>query len=515
MDFKKIMEEMGVVGVHFEEMMPELRIKALTDFPILIIGESGTGKELVAKLIHKMSKRRNKPLHFVNVPAISNGIFESELFGHTKGSFTDASRDRTGILLENDGGTVVLDEIGDMSPEMQVKLLRWLENGEIKPVGSDKTIIVDVRVIASTNKNLEILIEKGLFRKDLFYRLQSLSIKISPLRENVEAILDLTKYFVDKNKGHFFGIYGEAMGEPTGSELSKLFDELISATMHCPNFLAGGNARELESYIREWLFKKVYNHYRQKEKTGAIIINDSSSFLPIKEGAVNEEEIGEHAEKSSAFVTNIRRALIFCKGNIKNAAILLECSEEELLKIIEDESILVGDEDKYLIRREDIKTVNSFHQQQSDNTDRMSEVEKKEEDDEWLQEIDCNFSNPSDDELDEIRIVFKKRIRWVEKNVIQMAVNYFGGRIKDVKESLEIGYNTLNKKIITYGIGIKTDSTARYQISPGPLREVLRLEEAKLINFLLAKRMSIKNISEILGVHPNTVRTRIRDYNLK
>ncbi|HFC76941.1 MAG TPA: hypothetical protein ENJ27_01790 [Candidatus Moranbacteria bacterium] len=497
MDFKKEMERAGVIGCHFEKMMPEIRIKALTDFPILIIGETGTGKELVAQLIHRMSRRKEKPLQFVNVPAISNGIFESELFGHEKGAFTDASRSRKGLLRENDGGTIVLDEIGDMSPEMQVKILRWLENGEIKPVGSDKVIFVDVRVIASTNKDLGVLVEEGLFRKDLYYRLQDLSIEVLPLRKDKRAVLDLAKHFVDKNKEQFFDFYEEMITEPGGNELHDLFEELISAITHCSNFLAGGNARELESYVRNWLFKRAYRHSTER------------SVSPIHQPVITKEFLekptskDDLTEKDTVFIGNIRKALILCKGNTKNAAVFLECSEEELLELITNNNISIDKDGLYSVDRNDIETIKSLqsNHQEEDSSENC----------EWLQKINCNFLNPSEDELNKIRDVLNSRLEVVEKRVIQMSVNHFDGNLKKVRNSLGIGYKKLEDRIKKYNIAVLEHQD---EANPGPLKEVLLMEEIKLIKFLLKKGMSAKNIARSIGIHLNTVYRRIRDCNL-
>lgn len=165
---------------------------------VLIQGESGTGKELVANVIHQNSDRKDKPFIPINCGAISEGLLESELFGHVKGAFTGAVRNSIGLFKAADGGTIFLDEIAEVSPVVQVKLLRVLQEKRIRPVGEFKESEVDVRVIAATNQNLEELIKKSAFREDLFYRLNVIYIKMPPLREIMEDLPTLINHFIKK-----------------------------------------------------------------------------------------------------------------------------------------------------------------------------------------------------------------------------------------------------------------------------------------------------------------------------
>ena len=168
------------------------------DTTVLIQGENGTGKELIARSIHYNSNRKDKPFVIQNCSAFNDNLLESELFGHVKGSFTGAIKDKKGLFEQADKGTFFLDEIGDTSPTMQVKLLRVLQEGTFIPVGSTETKRVDVRILAATNRNLKEMVEQGTFREDLYYRLNVINIRVPPLRERKEDIPYLTEYFLQK-----------------------------------------------------------------------------------------------------------------------------------------------------------------------------------------------------------------------------------------------------------------------------------------------------------------------------
>ena len=196
-DLERVRRDSGIIGTSegVEQVLEMIVQVAPVDISVLITGESGTGKEIVAKAIHKQSRRSSKPLVTVNCGAIPEGIIESELFGHKKGAFTGAAEDRKGYFEEADNGTVFLDEIGEMPVETQVKLLRVLESGELMRVGDAKTRKVDVRIIAATNKNLAEESDKGRFRRDLYYRLRTVTIDAPPLRQRLEDIDLLTERF--------------------------------------------------------------------------------------------------------------------------------------------------------------------------------------------------------------------------------------------------------------------------------------------------------------------------------
>lgn len=202
--------------------------------PVLVLGESGTGKELVSRAIHFTGPRRDRPFVPVDCGALVPTLMESELFGHEKGSFTGADQAKQGLLQIAEGGTIFFDEIGELPIELQAKLLRALQQKEIRRVGSTKSVRIDVRVIAATNKNLEEEVRTGKFRKDLYFRLNVVTIKLPPLRERVDDIKDLAETFLDR--------IANATGQPPKTLSEKALR--ILKTYHWP-----GNVRELENFI--------------------------------------------------------------------------------------------------------------------------------------------------------------------------------------------------------------------------------------------------------------------------
>jgi two-component system response regulator HydG len=188
----------GLVGdaPRFRSVLETLRQAAPTSATILLAGESGTGKELAARLVHDLSQRAGGPFVPINCAAIPEGLLESELFGHEKGAFTGASSRKEGRFERAHGGTLFLDEVGDMSPAVQVKLLRFLQDGVLERVGGIEPVLVDVRVVAATNKDLAAEVKAGRFREDLFYRLDVVSVRLPPLRDRREDVLALASFFL-------------------------------------------------------------------------------------------------------------------------------------------------------------------------------------------------------------------------------------------------------------------------------------------------------------------------------
>jgi two-component system response regulator HydG len=216
------------------EVIERVKRIAPTNATVLIHGETGTGKELIAQAIHQNSPRKNRPFVALNCAALSQNILESELFGHVRGAFTDASNDRVGKFEYADGGTLFLDEVGDMPMSTQIKLLRVLENGEITRVGSNEPVRVNVRIISATNQNLEEAIAAGTFRNDLYHRLKVVTVRLAPLRERTQDIRELITHFMN----FFAQKHGKAIRGVSPAARRKLL------TYDWP-----GNVRQLRNFV--------------------------------------------------------------------------------------------------------------------------------------------------------------------------------------------------------------------------------------------------------------------------
>ncbi len=292
-----------------EEVLSIASRAAESNASILITGENGTGKEVLAKAVHYISSRKDGPFVAVNIPALSENILESELFGHEKGSFTGADRMRKGRFEIASGGTIFLDEIGDIPPAMQVKLLRVLQEREIERVGGTERIPVDVRIISATNRDPEQKIREGLFREDLFYRLNVVSICVPPLRERREDIVPLIEFFIKKYS---------SLNNKEGIGISK---ESVDSLLKY-NF--PGNVRELENVIERAVVLSRDN---------LITAND----LPMKVKGFKEEQVLPHGrdetlnDKIEALEkTMIYDALAKMNGNQTQAGKLLGITERNL-----------------------------------------------------------------------------------------------------------------------------------------------------------------------------------------
>ena len=262
-DKDRLQKQSGIIGTSngIDQVLEMICQVSPVDISVLITGESGTGKEVVAKAIHRSSKRNNDSLVVVNCGAIPEGIIESELFGHKKGSFTGASEDRKGYFEEANKGTIFLDEIGETPLETQVKLLRVLESGEFMRVGEAKTRRTDVRVIAATNKNLADLVKNGQFRQDLYFRLKTVNINIPPLRDRVEDIGPFIERFALEFTRSNDILYRGFM--PDAIRVMKKYDW-------------PGNVRELKHFV-----EKVLVLEKGERITAQIVEKELMDYMPL------------------------------------------------------------------------------------------------------------------------------------------------------------------------------------------------------------------------------------------
>ena len=292
-----------------EEVLSVASRAAESKATVLITGENGTGKEVVAKAIHYASPRKDKPIITVNIPALSENLVESELFGHEKGAFTSADKMKKGRFEIANGGTIFLDEIGDMTPNTQVKLLRTLQEHTIERVGGTESIEIDVRILAATNQDLEKKIEEGTFREDLFYRLNIVRIHVPALNKRREDILPLIEYFLQK------------FGKENGKENIEISKE---ATDKLLKYNYAGNVRELENIIERAVVLSRSN-----------VITESDLSMKVK-GLINEGDLprpgtGMLVDQVEALEKKlIFDALAEVKGNQTKAGKLLGLTERNL-----------------------------------------------------------------------------------------------------------------------------------------------------------------------------------------
>lgn len=281
-----------------------------TPTTVLLLGETGVGKDLIARAIHQQSHLKSRPYISINCTALTSSLMESELFGYKKGAFTGAEADRKGLFEEADGGTLFLDEIGDMLPELQAKLLRFLQTGEIRRVGSTETKTVDVRVIAATNRDLEYAMNNETFRRDLFYRFNTFTIEIPPLRERMMDIPYLAYHFITKAE----------------AKLNKKLGGIADEAMECMGrYDWPGNVRELENVIERAAILCRGDVIRPEDL--ALRINGTAGFgCPVEPSAAVGEEAGdEFRSKKDLVMENFEkkemlRYLQDAAGNVSEAS---------------------------------------------------------------------------------------------------------------------------------------------------------------------------------------------------
>jgi DNA-binding NtrC family response regulator len=298
----------GIVGRsrNMVEVIRKAELVSETKSTVLITGETGTGKELVARAIHARSAQRDMPLIKVNCAAIPDTLLESELFGHVRGAFTGATANKRGKFALADGGTIFLDEIGTMPTALQSKLLRVLQEREFEPLGSERTLRVDVRVIAATNRDIRQLVSEGKFQEDLYYRLNVIPIEIPPLRERPEDIPVLAEYFIRKHE------------QRTGKRIERVEEGVIPG-LQAYNW--PGNVRELENTIERAVVLS----------TDRVITPESISVLGTAVGQrVGLPSLNLHLNLEWVERETIRKALETTAGVKKDAADLMGISQRAL-----------------------------------------------------------------------------------------------------------------------------------------------------------------------------------------
>lgn len=296
-----------------QRLYSHIDLVAPTKMSVLILGESGTGKEYIARMIHENSNRKSAPFVAVDCGSLSMELAPSELFGHKKGSFTSAISDKTGVFVEANGGTVFLDEIGNLSYEVQKQLLRALQEQKVRPVGSASDVKVDVRIIAATNEDLEKAIEEGRFRQDLYHRVNEFSVNVPPLRERIEDIEEFCYHFIDQ------------ANEELDKDVDTISDEALEVLKQ-QNWY--GNLRELRNVIRRSvLFAKdnVLTIENLPEFSKSVKSQNATANFVVENQEVKDFSLNKHNEKEQ-----ILAALNQARGNKTVAAKLLQIDRKTL-----------------------------------------------------------------------------------------------------------------------------------------------------------------------------------------
>lgn len=312
----------GIIGQDYsmQNIFQMIRDLAISDFPVVITGESGTGKELVAAAIHKESDRRDKVFLAVNCGALPEGTLESELFGHVKGAFTGAIKDKKGRFELADKGTLFLDEIAELSPRMQVKLLRVLQEGVVEPVGSETNKKVDLRILCATNRNLREMVSRGEFREDLYYRLAVVPIEIPPLRERRSDIVLLARHFLARTAKKL------SRSEMTFSE------DTISVLI---NYSWPGNVRQLQNVIQFAMIKCRGNTILPEHLPPEIL---STTSVPLTDNG--SAKVGRKPKLNAEMVES---ALAKAGGNKAKAARILKVGRATLYNFLNNNSEVMAE----------------------------------------------------------------------------------------------------------------------------------------------------------------------------
>jgi len=432
MDREAFQERFGLIGesAALKQVIDKIMQVADTDITILLKGESGVGKDITARAIHSISQRKHNDLVIVNCGAIPEGIIESELFGHEKGSFTGAHEAREGYFEKADAGTIFLDEIGDTPKNVQVKLLRVLESGEYFRVGSSKLRTTDVRVIAATNKDLWNEVKEGNFREDLYYRLDTVKIKLPPLREREEDIIPIFRKFVTEFSAKYDSVFKGF------SDDAK--DLLIS-------YRWPGNVRELRNVAEQLVVleksqfidtEKLQKYLKGRQHTG------SADNLPVLSREVEQERREDGGSFGKGDQQLIYKALVELRSDIGDlkkmlASFLYSTFSGKNLKALPQN---IQDE-----------------MQSSEMNDVKTDVSETENESLGVQSYaDADISEEEPEETSEFSEFFNgdiiPSIEKTEQFLIEQALNKFDGNRRKASEALGISERTLYRKLDQYGL---------------------------------------------------------------
>lgn len=427
MDRQALQERYGIIGESdaIKQVIDKIMQVSGTDITVLLQGESGVGKDITARAIHSLSKRDRKDIVIVNCGAIPEGIIESELFGHEKGSFTGAHEARKGYFEKADGGTIFLDEIGDTPKNIQVKLLRVLESGEFFRVGSSKMYTADVRVIAATNKDLWELVKEGSFREDLYYRLDTVKIKLPPLRERKEDIIPIFRKFVTEFSSKYDSVF-----QGFSDEAKEL---LIS-------YRWPGNVRELRN-VAEQLVVLEKSQFIDKDRLQKYLKGrqhlGSTDNLPVLSRKETEEEF--NGQQSSTDTGIIYRALVEMRTDISDLKKMLA---------------------KFLystFSEKEIKALPSAVSRNIDPNDISGHIRDQMDDSSLgIRSVDTAVEEDDEEEIDEVEAFFTDKeipsIEEAEKFLIEQALKRFDGNRRKASEALGVSERTLYRKLDQYGL---------------------------------------------------------------
>lgn len=427
MDRQVFQEKYGLTGESdaLRQVVDKIMQVSGTDITVLLQGESGVGKDVTARAIHAMSKRNRKDIVIVNCGAIPEGIIESELFGHEKGSFTGAHEARKGYFEKADGGTIFLDEIGDTPKNIQVKLLRVLESGEFFRVGSSKMYTADVRVVAATNRDLWELVKEGAFREDLYYRLDTVKIKLPPLRDRQEDIIPIFRKFVTEFSSKYDSVF-----QGFSDEAKEL---LVS-------YRWPGNVRELRN-VAEQLVVLEKSQFIDKDRLQKYLKGrqhlGSTDNLPVLSKNEKEEPFSDNT--SSGDMGVIYRALVEMRTDISDLKKMLA---KFLYSTITDKNIKALP--PAISKNIDPNDISSHIREQFDDSGLGMRSAEQEPDHRFDQEEDEVGSFFGDKEI--------PSIEEAEKFLIEQALKRYDGNRRKASEALGVSERTLYRKLDQYGL---------------------------------------------------------------